>query len=116
LFHAGFMLGLIFGPENAGGMFIWNVGWLSTEYYMLKMETSITMYWTPWRKRKETSAHSLHSRVSVNIVTCVSVTIDEVLDWLSDLLASLIQSVVTFYSSLSHRVVPTVTSSQAVAR
>jgi hypothetical protein len=22
LFHAGFMLGLIFGPENAGGMFI----------------------------------------------------------------------------------------------
>jgi hypothetical protein len=32
LLHSGFFVGLLFDPEDWGGMFIRNVGWLSTEY------------------------------------------------------------------------------------
>jgi hypothetical protein len=31
LLHAGFLIGLLFDPENGGDVFLWNVGWLSPE-------------------------------------------------------------------------------------
>jgi hypothetical protein len=34
-FHAGFLSGLFFNPEDGGDMFLRNVGWLSTEYMAL---------------------------------------------------------------------------------
>jgi hypothetical protein len=34
-FHAGFLLGLFFDPEDRGDMFLRNVGWLSTDYTAL---------------------------------------------------------------------------------
>jgi hypothetical protein len=35
LLHAGFLLGLLFDPENRDDMFLRNVGWLSTVYTAL---------------------------------------------------------------------------------
>jgi hypothetical protein len=34
-FHAGFLLGLFFNPENGGDMFLRNFGWFSTDYKAL---------------------------------------------------------------------------------
>jgi hypothetical protein len=34
-FHADFLLGLLFEPEDEGDMFLRNVGWLSTDYMAL---------------------------------------------------------------------------------
>jgi hypothetical protein len=34
-FHAGFMLGLFFDPEDGSDMFVGSVHWLSTEYTAL---------------------------------------------------------------------------------
>jgi hypothetical protein len=34
-FHAGFLLGLFFEPENGGDMFLWNVSWLLRDYTAL---------------------------------------------------------------------------------
>jgi hypothetical protein len=34
-FHAGFLIGLHFDPEDGGDMFLRNVGWLSTDYTAL---------------------------------------------------------------------------------
>jgi hypothetical protein len=31
-FHAGFLFGSFFNPEDDGDMFLWNAGWLSTNY------------------------------------------------------------------------------------
>jgi hypothetical protein len=35
LIHAGFLLGLIFAPEDGGYMFLRNISWLSTDYVAL---------------------------------------------------------------------------------
>jgi hypothetical protein len=35
LFHAGFLLGLFFGPEDEGDMFLRNVGQILTDYTAL---------------------------------------------------------------------------------
>jgi hypothetical protein len=36
-FHAGFLFGVFFGPEDGGNMFLRNVGWLSTVYMAYPM-------------------------------------------------------------------------------
>jgi hypothetical protein len=33
--HAGFLLGLFFGPEDGGDMFLRNVGWFLKDYMVL---------------------------------------------------------------------------------
>jgi hypothetical protein len=38
-FHAGFLLGLFFNPEDGGNIFLQNVGGLSTDYTALYTRT-----------------------------------------------------------------------------
>jgi hypothetical protein len=49
-FHAGFLLGLFFDPEDGGDMFLRNVGWLLTDYTALypRRQTLLTqeVSWT----------------------------------------------------------------------
>jgi hypothetical protein len=35
LLHAGFLLGLLYSPEDEGNMFLQNIGWLSMDYMAL---------------------------------------------------------------------------------
>jgi hypothetical protein len=35
MLRAGFLLGLLFSPDNGGDLFLRNVGWLSTDYMAL---------------------------------------------------------------------------------
>jgi hypothetical protein len=35
IFHAGFLLGSFFDPEDGSDMFLWNVGWILTDYTAL---------------------------------------------------------------------------------
>jgi hypothetical protein len=44
--HAGFLLGLLFNPEDGGDMFLPDVGWLSTDYTALypRRQLFITLY------------------------------------------------------------------------
>jgi hypothetical protein len=39
LLHAGFLLGILFNPEDGGDMFFRNVGWLSTDYIAIYPRT-----------------------------------------------------------------------------
>jgi hypothetical protein len=41
LLHAGFLLGLLFNPEDEGDMFLRNVGSLSMDYRMLHQFSSV---------------------------------------------------------------------------
>jgi hypothetical protein len=36
-FHANFMRGLRFDPEDGGDVFLWNVSWLLTDYTALSI-------------------------------------------------------------------------------
>jgi hypothetical protein len=42
-FHAGFLLGLFFGPEDGSYMFLQNVIWLSTVYTALYPRTELSI-------------------------------------------------------------------------
>jgi hypothetical protein len=33
--HAGSLLGSFFDPDSGGNVFLWNIGWLSTDYVAL---------------------------------------------------------------------------------
>jgi hypothetical protein len=41
-FHASILLGLYFGPEDWGDMFLRNAGWLSTNYMALNHRRQYT--------------------------------------------------------------------------
>jgi hypothetical protein len=43
-FHAGFLLGLLFGPENGSDRFLLNVSWLSTDYTALGLHVYLAMF------------------------------------------------------------------------
>jgi hypothetical protein len=57
-FHAGFLLGLFFDPEDGGDMLLRNVGWHSTDYTAWQSEPPTFMlvycsvYFRPWRWRR----------------------------------------------------------------
>jgi hypothetical protein len=44
LLYSGFLLGLFFKSEDVGGMFLWNISWLATDYvvflYLQKKESA----------------------------------------------------------------------------
>jgi hypothetical protein len=50
LFHAGFLLGLLFNPEDWGDMLPWNAGWLSMDCTALypKRQNSYNDYTSLW--------------------------------------------------------------------
>jgi hypothetical protein len=44
-FHAGFLLGLFFNPEDGGNMFLRNFGWFSTDYTALYPRRWYSLYY-----------------------------------------------------------------------
>jgi hypothetical protein len=49
-FHAGFLLGLCFDPEDGGDIFLQNIGWLSMDYMALcprRQNSSKPLLWEP---------------------------------------------------------------------
>jgi hypothetical protein len=48
-FYTDFLLGLVFNPANGGDMFLWNFGWLWTDYialYPIRRNTSAVSFFT----------------------------------------------------------------------
>jgi hypothetical protein len=41
----GFLLRLLFDPKDGGDMFLWNVGWLSTEYGVKSQTIILFKHW-----------------------------------------------------------------------
>jgi hypothetical protein len=43
-YNADFLLGFSFDPEDGGGIFVRNIGWLSTDYTALYVELSSNIF------------------------------------------------------------------------